>query len=55
MYGNANQGMDDIIFFQKKKSFFNKSILGDIFQSNQHFLIVNRHGSHVTLKTIAQA
>jgi hypothetical protein len=34
-------------------SFFNKSISGDIFQSNQHFLILNEHGSHVMLETIA--
>jgi hypothetical protein len=53
MYGNANQGMDDIFSFQFIFSFFNKSILGDIFQFNQHFLILNRYGSHITLEKIA--
>jgi hypothetical protein len=55
MYGNANQGMDDIFSFQIFIIVFNKSIPSDIFQSNQHFLILDGHGSHVTLKTIAQA
>jgi hypothetical protein len=31
MYGNANQGMDDIFSFQKNLSFFNKSIPSDFF------------------------
>jgi hypothetical protein len=52
MYGNANQGMDEIILFQIL-SFFNESILSDIFQSSQHFLILDGHGSHVMLETIA--
>jgi hypothetical protein len=36
-------------------SFFKKWVPSEIFQSNQHILILNKHGSHVTLKTIAQA
>ncbi len=36
-------------------SFFKKWVPSEIFQSNQHILILNEHGSHVTLKKIAQA
>jgi hypothetical protein len=36
-------------------SFFKKSIPCEISQSNQHLLILNGHGSHVTLEAIAQA
>jgi len=34
MYGNANQGMDDIIFIQGVSLIFKKA--NTIFQSNQH-------------------
>jgi hypothetical protein len=33
-------------------SFFNKSILGGMSLNNQHLLIVDGHGSHVTLEAI---
>jgi len=55
MYGNANQSMDDIYPLQKKLSFFKESVLGEISQSNRHFLIINGHGSHVMLEVIVQA
>jgi hypothetical protein len=42
-------------FFKKFMSFFKNVILGEIFQSNQHLLILDRHGSHVTLEAISQA
>jgi hypothetical protein len=36
-------------------SFFKKWVPSEIYQSNQHILILNKHGSHVTLETITQA
>jgi len=33
-------------------SFFKRSILGGIFQSNQHLLILDGHGSHVIVEAI---
>ncbi len=35
-------------------SFFTKSIHKGIFQTNKHLLILNGHGSHVTIKAIKQ-
>jgi hypothetical protein len=35
-------------------SFFKRSILGGIFQSNHHLLVLNKHDSHVTLEAIKQ-
>jgi hypothetical protein len=34
---------------------FKRSIVGGIFQTNCHLLILNGHSSHVTLKAIEQA
>jgi hypothetical protein len=36
--------------FSKFLAFFKKSILSGISQTNHHMLILNGHGSHVTLK-----
>ncbi len=41
--------------FKKNLSFFKELILGEIFQSNRHLLIIDGHGSHVMLETIVQA
>jgi len=50
------QSMDDIFYLCKEFfSLFKKSIVGGISQANCHLLILNGHGSHVTLKTIEQA
>jgi hypothetical protein len=40
--------------FKKIFSFFKKSILSGISQTNHHLLILDGHGSHVTLKAIKQ-
>ncbi len=42
-------------FFNFFLSFFKELVLGEISQSNQHFLIINGHGSHVMLEIIVQA
>jgi hypothetical protein len=41
--------------FNNFLSFFTKSIHKGIFQTNRHILILNEHGSHVTVKVIKQA
>ncbi len=49
MYGNAKQGMD-----HKFLLFFKRSIIGGISQTKRHLSILDRHGSHVTIKAIEQ-
>jgi hypothetical protein len=49
LHGNANEGVDDNLPFFQVFGFFKKSILGGISQTNNHMLILNGHGSHVTL------
>ncbi len=41
--------------FKEFPSFFKRLILGGIFLTNHHLLILDGHGSHVTLQTIEQA
>ncbi len=41
--------------FKEFVSFFKRLVLGGIFPSNHHLLILNGHGSHVSLKAIKQA
>jgi hypothetical protein len=41
--------MDDIFLFKKFLSFFKQSIKSGIFTTNNHLLIPDGHGSHVTL------
>ncbi len=41
--------------FKKFFSFFKRSIFGGIFLTNCYLLILDGHGSHVTLKAIKQA
>jgi hypothetical protein len=40
--------------FKELFSFFMKLVLGGISQSNRHLLILNMHGSHVSLEAIDQ-
>jgi hypothetical protein len=40
--------------FKKFLSFFKKSILGGVFLTNQHLLILGGHGSQITLEAIEQ-
>jgi hypothetical protein len=46
-----------MLFFLFKDFFsvFKRFILGGIFTNNHHLLILNEHGSHVTLKSIKHA
>jgi hypothetical protein len=52
MYGNVEKNMDDYFLVKEFLSFFNKSILGGMSLNNQHLLILDGHGSHVTLEAI---
>jgi hypothetical protein len=55
MYGNEKKSLDDNVFFsQKNLFFFKKYISSEIVLINHHLLILDGHGSHVTLKTIEQ-
>jgi hypothetical protein len=47
--------MDDNLPFQQIFVFFKRSIPSGISISNRHLLILDEHGSHVTLKAIEQA
>jgi hypothetical protein len=47
--------MDDNFPIQIILFIFNWSVLGGISQTNCHLLILDGHGSHVTLDTIKQA
>jgi hypothetical protein len=42
------------LLFKKELSFIQRSIPSGISLTNRHLLILNRHGSHVTLVTIKQ-
>jgi hypothetical protein len=55
MYGNANKGMDDKFFVQRIPFIFKDSIPSGISQTNHHLLVLDGHGSHVTLKALKQA
>jgi hypothetical protein len=41
--------------FKEFMSFFKRSVPSGISLSNRHFLIIDGHGSHVTLEAIEQA
>jgi hypothetical protein len=42
-------------FVQGIINFFKKSIIGGVSCTNRHLLVLDGHGSHVTLETIEQA
>jgi len=44
--------MDDMFFLKEFFSFFNWSIPNGISTTNRHLLILNEHGSHITLESI---
>jgi hypothetical protein len=51
----CNKKMDDYLSFQKQFVFFKRFIPCEIFLTNRHLLILDGHGSHVTLEVIEQA
>jgi hypothetical protein len=55
LYDHVIKGMDDNLPFQGIFVFFKRSIPSGISISNGHLLILDGHGSHVTLKAIEQA
>jgi hypothetical protein len=52
MYDYGKKNMDDLFLFKEFLSLFIKLVLGGISQSNHHLLILNKHGSYVTLEVI---
>jgi hypothetical protein len=55
MHGYAKESMDDFFCLFKEYIYvFKWSILGGMFTTNWHLLILDDHGNHVTLKTIEQ-
>jgi hypothetical protein len=52
LYGNIIKGMDDYPSFSKSLSFLKMSIPSGISITNKHQLILDGHGSHVTLEAI---
>jgi hypothetical protein len=56
LHGNAEESLDDFFFwFKEFLAFFKKSIQSGMFFTNQHLLVLDGHGNHVTLKTIKHA
>jgi hypothetical protein len=39
-------------FFKEFLTFFKRLVLGGIFHSNKHLLILDRHGFHIMIKSI---
>jgi hypothetical protein len=56
MYGNAKEGMDDLLSIQRVfLLLFKRSIIGGLFQFNQHLLNLVGHGSHAIIQIIKLA
>jgi len=49
LYNNAKENLDDFIFIQFFKNFLQKVYSKWMFLTNQHLLVMDGHGSHVTL------
>jgi hypothetical protein len=47
--------MDEYFFVQKVSIFKKKSILGGVFLTNQHLLLLGGHYNQITLEAIKQA
>jgi hypothetical protein len=54
MHGNAEKGLDDILPFQVVASSFLQIYSRGVFQENQHLLILDGHGFHVTIQGLKQ-
>jgi hypothetical protein len=54
MYGNAKKKRMITFLFKEFLFFFKKLVRGGMFFTNQHLLILDGHGNHVTLEAIKQ-
>jgi hypothetical protein len=54
MHGNAKKGLDDSLPFQVVVSSFLQICSRGVFQENQHLLILDGHGFHVTIQALKQ-
>jgi hypothetical protein len=52
MYGDAKKKTWTFYLFKDFLSFFKRSTIDGNFLSNHHLLILNDHGSHVTLEIV---
>jgi hypothetical protein len=52
MYNNAKKNLDNNILFKKFLSFFKRLVPSGIFLTNHHLLLLDGHGSHITLQAI---
>ncbi len=55
LHVNAKKRLQDFFFVQRVFYLFKKYVPSGVFLTNQHLLILDGHGSHVTLETIEQA
>jgi hypothetical protein len=55
LHGNVKRSLDDFFLFKKFLSFLKKYVLGGVSFTNKHLLVLDGHGSHVTLEAISQA
>jgi hypothetical protein len=55
MDGYAKKGMNDFFLFKEFLSFMNQYVLGGVFTTNQRLLVLNNHGSHVTIEVVEEA
>jgi hypothetical protein len=55
MHGYAKEGMDDFFLFKEYLSFFKQFVIGGMCTTNRHLLVLDSHGSHVTLEVVKQA
>jgi hypothetical protein len=49
MHGNVEKNWKTIYLFNQWLSFFYKYVLGRVFQETWHLLILDGHGSHITI------
>jgi len=52
MYGSLNQSMETSFLFKEFLSFFKRLVLRGISPSNRHLLVLDGHGSHISLEAI---
>jgi hypothetical protein len=55
MHGNAGKGLNDSLHFQTMANFFLQIYHKGVSQENQHLLILDGHGFHITIQALEQA
>jgi len=52
MHGYAKEGIDEFFLFKKFLFFFKRFVPSAVSTTNWHLLVLNGHGSHVTLEVV---